>query len=393
MNLKNEFEKVFETKNTKKFFSPGRVNLIGEHIDYNGGHVFPCNLDIGTYALISKSTDNNFNFYSLNFSDKGIISVPTDDLEYKEKNDYVNYFTGVCYFLAKDYGVKFDFGLNILVFGNIPSGAGLSSSASIEVLMGTIIKNMYKTDISQVDLVKLCQKSENQYNGVNCGIMDQFVIGMCKKNNAILLDTNTLDYEDVPLALDKYKIVICNSKVRRGLADSKYNERRGECDSALELFNKFTNSNEKFLCPINLNTLNGVKDKFLLEKNGDVLFRRVHHAITEDVRTLLAKEKLTNNDFIGFGNLLFLSHASLRDDYEVSCKELDTLVELARENGAIGSRMTGAGFGGCTVSIVHEDLIDDFIKNVTKDYKEKTDLDCEIYIGNSGDFAKELGGN
>lgn len=391
-NLENEFENIFKTKSQKKFFSPGRVNLIGEHIDYNGGFVFPCNLDMGTYALVSENNDNKLNFFSTNFKEIGLVSVSINDLNFKKENEFVNYLTGIFYFMEKDYGVTYNKGLNILICGNIPPASGLSSSASIEVLTAVIIKSFYNVDITPTEMVLLCQKSENQYNKVNCGIMDQFVIGICKKDNAILLDTNTLKYEDIPLELGKYKIVICNSKVKRGLADSKYNERRSECENALMLFNKYTNSTYEYLCDIPLNKFLETKELFLKETNGEIYYRRAHHAITENQRTILAKEKLIANDFIEFGKLLDLSHLSLKDDYKVSCNELDILVTLSKENGAIGSRMTGAGFGGCTVSIVHEDLIDSFITNVSNAYREKTGINGEIYIGSSGDYAKEIGG-
>ncbi|MFV0502787.1 MAG: galactokinase [Lachnospirales bacterium] len=381
-NLKDDFKKVFGTNSNCVYFSPGRVNLIGEHIDYNGGFVFPCALDIGTYGVYKKRNDNICRFYSNNYKDKDIIEIDLNTLKYDQDHNWVNYMKGIIYYL-NELGYKFD-GFDLLIEGTIPNGSGLSSSASIELLMATILNTEYNLNIDKVELIKLCQKSENEYIGLNCGIMDQFAIGICEKNKAVMLNTNTLEYTHVPLDIEGYKIVICNTKVKRGLADSKYNERRKECDLVLEKLNTIGKFN--FLCEATLKDLENIKPLL----NGDVLFKRAKHAISENDRTQKAKNELTKGNIIEFGNLLNQSHESLKTDYEVSCKELDLMVELAQKYGAIGARMTGAGFGGCTVNIVPDNKVKDLLDNLPKDYKKETGLNGEVYIANSGNGARKL---
>jgi len=383
--LKDNFKEIFESsEEIRSFFAPGRVNLIGEHTDYNGGNVFPCALSFGTYGIVKERTDKKVRVYSKNFKEMGIIEFSLEELVYDKKDSWGNYPKGVIK-IFKDKGYQIETGFDLLVFGNIPNGAGLSSSASIELLTSVILKGLYNLEVSMIDMIKMSQKAENEFIGVNCGIMDQFAIGMGRKNKAILLDCSTLDYTYAPVELSDASIVIGNTNVKRKLADSKYNERRSECERAL------ANLQTK----LNIGSLGDLSiDEF--EKNKDLIKneidrKRARHAVYENQRTLLAVEKLNNGDIEGFGKLMNESHISLRDDYEVTGEELDTMVDLAwKEEGTIGSRMTGAGFGGCTVSIVKNDYIEDFIKNVGEKYKEKTGLIPEFYIANVGDGAREL---
>ena len=383
-NLLNKFEKVFNKGNGSIYFAPGRVNLIGEHTDYNGGNVFPCALTFGTYAIASKRNDRKVRLYSENFEKLGVLEFSLDDLVYNKKIDWANYPKGVIWAFENN-GYKINQGLDILYRGDIPNGAGLSSSASIEVLTGVILKDLFNLDVSMIDIVKFSKLAENKFIGVNCGIMDQFAIGMGKENCAILLDTNTLKYDYAPVKLDNASIVIANTNKRRGLADSKYNERRAECEKALE----------ELKSKIQINSLGELTEEEF-EKNSslidsDIRRKRAKHAVYENRRTLKAVEALKNNDIKTFGRLMNDSHISLRDDYEVTGLELDTLVDLAwNQKGVIGSRMTGAGFGGCTVSIVENDSIDDFIKNVGDKYKEKIGYEATFYVAKIGDGARKI---
>ena len=382
-NLIKDFKEIFKYNGeVETFFSPGRVNLIGEHTDYNGGFVFPCALDFGTYAVVKKREDKIFRMYSKNFQNLGIIEFNLDNLVYEKKDDWANYPKGVIKtFLDRNY--KINSGFDVLFFGNIPNGAGLSSSASIEVLTAIILKDLFKLDVDMIEMVKICQATENNFIGVNCGIMDQFAVGVGKKDNAILLDCNTLKYEYVPVKLKNMSIVIANTNKKRGLADSKYNARRADCQEAVKTLNK-NGINIKYLGELTVAEFEKVKH-FLT--NEDQL-KRATHAVTENERAKIAVEFLKKDDIAEFGRLMNKSHVSLRDDYEVTGLELDSLVEAAwEEKGTVGSRMTGAGFGGCTVSIVENDYVDSFIKNVGKKYKEKTGLEASFYIVNIGDGA------
>ena len=385
-NLVKDFKEIFRySGEVKTFFSPGRVNLIGEHTDYNGGFVFPCALDFGTYAVVKKREDKIFRMYSKNFENLGIIEFNLDSLVYGKKDDWANYPKGVVKtFLDRNY--KIDSGFDVLFFGNIPNGAGLSSSASIEVLTAVILKDLFKLDVDMVEMVKMCQVAENKFIGVNSGIMDQFAVGMGKKDNAILLDCNTLKYEYVPVKLKNMSIVIANTNKKRGLADSKYNERRSSCEEAVKILNK-NGINIKYLGELTVAEFEKVKHYITDEEQ----LKRATHAVTENERAKNAVEFLKKDNIAEFGRLMNKSHISLRDDYEVTGLELDSLVEAAwEEKGTVGSRMTGAGFGGCTVSIVENDYVDNFIKNVGKKYKEKTGLEASFYIANIGDGAGKI---
>lgn len=382
-NLKQEFLKIFgeSIEELREFFCPGRVNIIGEHIDYNGGYVFPCALDFGTYAVVRKREDNTINFATLNFDSRVTISI--DELVYKEEDDWTNYPKGVIK-AFKDKGHTIA-GFDILYYGNIPNGSGLSSSASLEVVTAVIINALYDCQKEMMDMVQMCQKAENEFVGVNCGIMDQFACGMGKKNQAILLDCNTLDYQYVPFVLKGMKIVIGNTKKRRGLADSKYNERRSECEYALKCLRKKLDITA--LCEIDENTFK--ENAELID--SPIAKMRAEHAVMENVRTLKAVEALKTGDIEALGRLLNASHVSLRDLYEVTGAELDAMVEEAwKIEGTIGARMTGAGFGGCIVCIVKDEAVNTFIETVGKKYEERTGIVPEFYIANVGEGAKEV---
>ncbi len=379
------FKNAFGDNNeTRTFFSPGRVNLIGEHTDYNGGNVFPCALSFGTYGVIRLRDDNKVKMYSGNFEEIGIIEFSLDDIKYKEQDNWVNYPKGVIDVMKK-HGYNINRGFDVAVYGNIPNGAGLSSSASLELLIAVMMDSLFDFNIYRVDLVKFSQEAENKFVGVNCGIMDQFAIGMGRENNAILLDCNTLKYNYCPVALKDEVLIIANTNKRRGLADSKYNERRSECEKALEELK--TNLNIKALGELSINEFEENKN---LIKN-DIRIKRAKHAVYENQRTLMAKDALEQNDLTTFGKLMNESHISLRDDYEVTGIELDTLVELSwSQEGVLGARMTGAGFGGCTVALVKKDNADDFIKNVGQGYKEKIGYEASFYIANIGNGTREI---
>ena len=357
--LLQKFAEVFgDTEGTKVYFAPGRVNLIGEHTDYNGGHVFPCALTIGTYGVARKRKDHTLRFYSMNFEEIGVLESSIDNLKPEKDADWTNYPKGVIWAFGEK-GFQVTEGMDLMLFGNIPNGSGLSSSASVEVLTGFILRDFFGFAVTNQDLALIGQYSENHFNGVNCGIMDQFAIAMGKKDHAIFLDTSDLSFTYAPIKLENAKIVITCSNKKRGLGDSKYNERRSECEEALAQLQK--------VLPIKslgeLTEAQFEEHKSAIER--EVCQRRAKHAVYENQRTLKAVEALKNNDVALFGQLMNASHVSLRDDYEVTGKELDTLVEEAwRVEGVIGSRMTGAGFGGCTVSIVKEDAIDTFIEEV-----------------------------
>ncbi|WP_394698227.1 galactokinase [uncultured Ilyobacter sp.] len=385
-NIRKKFMEVFGNSDVKprEFFAPGRVNLIGEHTDYNGGNVFPCALSFGTYAVARLRDDKKVKFYSGNFEKNGIIQCDLDNLSYDEADNWANYPKGVIK-IFKDHGFEIDRGFEILFLGEIPNGAGLSSSASIELATSVLLKSLFDLNVDMLDMVKMSQEAENKFVGVNCGIMDQFAIGMGKKSKAVLLDCNTLNYEYAPVELGDASIVIANTNSKRKLADSKYNERRTECERALSQLQK--RLDVKSLGEISIEEFEANKN--LIENEIDR--KRAKHAVYENQRTLMAFESLKGGDIKRFGELMNESHISLRDDYEVTGDALDTLVELAWETeGTIGSRMTGAGFGGCTVSIVKNENIEEFIKNIGEKYKKKIGLRADFYIADIGDGAREL---
>ena len=382
--LKKFGEVYGTTEGARAFFAPGRVNLIGEHTDYNGGHVFPCALTIGTYAVARKRNDRKLRFFSMNFEHLGIIESSLDELKPMKEAGWTNYPKGVMWAFG-ERGMHLDCGLDILLNGNIPNGSGLSSSASVEVVTGFILKSLYGFDVSNQDLALIGQFSENNFNGVNCGIMDQFAIAMGKKDNAIFLDTATLEYEYAPVKLQGAKIVISCSNKKRGLGSSKYNERRSECEMALS----------EIQSGMGIETLGDLtEEQFESVKmaiKDEDRRKRAKHAVYENQRTIKAVEALKANDITLFGKLMNESHVSLRDDYEVTGEELDTLVEAAwKIDGVIGSRMTGAGFGGCTVSIVKDEAVVRFIDQVVKTYKETIGYAADFYVVEIGSGPCEL---
>ena len=385
INIIEEFKNIFAYDETvRKFFSPGRVNLIGEHTDYNGGNVFPCALSFGTYGAVSLRKDTKCRMYSYNFKNKGIIEFDINDIKFEEEHDWVNYAKGVIH-IMDNHGFKINHGFDLYVYGNIPNGAGLSSSASLELLTGVIVNELFDLNIDRISLVKYSQEAENKFVGVNCGIMDQFAIGMGKENNAILLDCQSLKYTYCNLDLQDCSIIISNTNKRRGLADSKYNERRKECEEALSIFKE----------KLNIDSLGDLSiEEFEINKDileNQIIKKRAKHAVYENQRTLKAKEALSNNDLELFGKLMVESHKSLKEDYEVTGIELDTLVDLANnQEGTLGSRMTGAGFGGCTVSLVKNNNIDEFINNVGEKYKNIIGYSPSFYIAKTGDGTREI---
>ncbi|MBD5523451.1 MAG: galactokinase [Lachnospiraceae bacterium] len=380
-----KFEELYgDTQGVNVYFAPGRVNLIGEHTDYNGGHVFPCALTIGTYAAVRKRADKKLNFYSMNFEELGVIESSLEDLNPSDKAGWTNYPKGVMWAFA-GRGMEMDCGLDMVLNGNIPNGSGLSSSASLEVLTGYMLKDLYGFEVTNIDLAKIGQYSENNFNGMNCGIMDQFASAMGKKDNAIFLDTADLSYEYAPLVLNGAKIVVTNSNVKHSLVNSAYNERRSECEKALE----------ELQAVIDIKGLGDLtEEQFEANKSAikdEVRVRRAKHAVYENQRTIRAVEALKKNDLKLFGELMNASHVSLRDDYAVSCEEIDVLVEEAwKIDGVIGSRITGGGFGGCTVSIVCDEAVDAFKEKVGAAYQERVGKIADFYVVEIGDGPSRL---
>ena len=388
MKILDEMQEVFREKfaaaQTHAYFSPGRVNLIGEHTDYNGGHVFPCAISLGTYALVAPRTDGISRLYSMNLPEQGVVQFPMHGAVKSDAYGWANYPIGVVR-VMEDAGHRAAHGFDIVLYGTLPNGAGLSSSASIEVLMAVILNDELNLGIDMVELVKFSQKAENEFVGMNCGIMDQFAVGMGKKDCAILLDCNTLSYRYSKLALDGCSIVITNTNKTHSLVTSAYNERRAQCESALKALQKVK--------PIKaLGELTNAEFDAIASAIPDpVERRRARHAVYENNRTLEAVKALEANDVKRFGALMNASHVSLRDDYEVTGPELDTLAELAwQQNGVLGSRMTGGGFAGCTVSIVRDAAIPAFEKNVGDAYTAKIGYAPSFYVANIADGARRL---
>lgn len=381
-----KFKELFgDTSDARFYFSPGRVNLIGEHTDYNGGHVFPCALTIGTYGAAKKRNDNKIHFYSMNLDNFGVIEVTLEDLSYHAEYNWANYPLGVVWAFTEK-GYTLDTGFDMVIWGNIPNGSGLSSSASLEVLTGVILRDLYNIDtLTMTDLALIGQYSENNFNGCNCGIMDQFAVATGKADNAIFLDTSTLNFEYAPVKLKDAKIIITNSKVKHSLVDSAYNTRRQECADALAALQTVVSIES--LGDLDMETF----EKYKSVIGDPVKEQRAKHAVAENQRTIDAVAALKADNIELFGQLMNQSHISLRDDYEVSCEEIDILVDLAWNTpGVIGSRITGGGFGGCTVSIVKNDAIDTFIETIGAAYKEKVGHEAEFYTVEIGDGARRL---
>lgn len=383
--LLGKFAELFgDADGVKVYFAPGRVNLIGEHTDYNGGHVFPCALTIGTYAAARKRADKKLRFYSTNFEEIGVMESDVEDLKASKEAGWTNYPKGVMWAFSLR-GMQMEKGLDMVIYGNIPNGSGLSSSASLEVLTGYLLRDLYGFSVTNVELAQIGQYSENNFNGCNCGIMDQFASAMGKKDNAIFLNTADLSYEYAPLALEGAKIIVTNSKVKHSLVDSKYNERRSECEQALK----------ELQTVVNIDGLGDLtEEQFEANQSvitDDIRRKRAKHAVYENQRTLRAVEALKNNELALFGKLMNESHISLRDDYEVSCEEIDVLVEEAwKVEGVIGSRITGGGFGGCTVSLVKDEAVAEFQEKVGAAYRERFGIQADFYVVEIGDGPRTL---
>ena len=380
------FAELFgDSEGARFYFSPGRVNLIGEHTDYNGGHVFPCALTLGTYGAARKREDNKIHLYSMNLDSLGVVEASLDDLTNKKEYNWANYPLGIVW-AFKEKGHTITSGFDMVIWGNIPNGSGLSSSASLEVLTGVILTDLFEIkDLSMTDLALIGQYSENNFNGCNCGIMDQFAVAMGKKDHAIFLDTSDLSYEYAPCVLDGAKIVITNSKVKHSLVDSAYNDRRNECAAALKALQS----------ELDIQALGDLTpEEFEAHKSlikDEIQLQRAKHAVYENQRTIDAVTALKAGDIESFGKLMNQSHISLRDDYDVSCEEIDILVDLAwKIPGVLGSRITGGGFGGCTVSIVKNESVDTIIETIGKTYLEKVGHEAEFYTVDIGDGASRL---
>ncbi len=382
--LREVFTQQFRNERMGEYFAPGRINLIGEHTDYNGGNVFPAAITLGTYGVAAKRKDDKVRLYSENFPEKGIIEFSLNDLSYDKSHDWANYPKGVLRYL-QEAGHTIDTGFEVVFYGNIPNGAGLSSSASIELLTGVILEDLFDLTLERLDLVKTGKKVENEFIGVNSGIMDQFAIGMGQKDHALLLDTNTLKYEVIPAAFGEYVVAIMNTNKRRELADSKYNERRNECEEALA----------RLQTTLTIQALGELDEATFYENTktieDDILIKRAKHAVTENQRTLKAKAALEAGDLTTFGLLLNASHESLKEDYEVTGVELDTLVAAAQKHPSVlGARMTGAGFGGCAIALVKADDWTDFVEKVSAEYLEKIGYATDIYQASIDDGARKL---
>lgn len=383
--LQSTFTEIFQhTDSPAAYFAPGRINLIGEHTDYNGGHVFPAAISFGTYALVAKRTDNRFRFYSVNFPDNGVIECTIEQLQFDEKHDWANYPKGMIQAIIEN-GAAISHGLDVLFYGNIPNGAGLSSSASIELVTGVVIDDIFKLSTDRIDLIKLGQKVENDYIGVNSGIMDQFAVGNGKENHALLLDCQTLAFEYAPFDLKDYAVLIINTNKRRTLSTSKYNERNDECQAALKALQSALDI--QYLCDV---TPEAFEAHAHLIKNP-IHQKRAKHVIYENARTKLAYAALQKNDLQQFGAFMNESHLSLQEDYEVTGLELDTIVHTAWDfPGVLGARMTGAGFGGCAIALVEKAQVDDFKKHIHDSYLEKIGYAPSFYLPTIGDGAKKL---
>ncbi|RDU36967.1 galactokinase [Neobacillus piezotolerans] len=386
-HLTKDFRELFsyeDMEGIRSFFSPGRINLIGEHTDYNGGRVFPCAITYGTYGVAKKRDDRRIRLFSKNFLEAGVIEFSLDELDHDPAHTWGNFAKGMIRYLI-EAGWEIPAGMDILIEGNIPNGAGLSSSASLEMLVGVIANELFELEIPRISLVQIGKQVENEFIGVNSGIMDQFAVGMGKKDCGILLDCETLEYEYAPLKLDGYKIIIMNTNKRRELADSKYNERRSQCESALAYLQK----------QLNIRSLGALSEQqfdanIALIPDG-ILQKRARHAVYENERTKKALAELKQGNLASFGKLMNESHLSLKDDYEVTGIELDTLVEAAwMQSGTLGARMTGAGFGGCAIALVEAVAVESFIEEVGNAYKEKIGYEATFYVAHIGDGTKEI---
>ena len=382
--LLKEYETTFGEKGKDVFFSPGRINVIGEHTDYNGGHVFPAAISLGVYGVYGPREDKKVCLFSGNV-DGDIVEFDIDDTTV-EKDDrfWANYFKGMITYLREKYD-NIDHGFNLYIKANLPSGSGLSSSAAIEMLMGIILKDEFNLDVDRIALAKMGQRTENEFVGLNSGIMDQFACIMGKKDSAIFLDCNTLDYEYKPLALGDYEIIIMATNKPHTLADSAYNDRVRECHDAVK----------KLQAKLDIKTLgeldNDTFDEYAYLINNETEIKRARHAVSENQRTLRATNAMQDGDLEKLGRLIDASHVSLHYDYEVTGQELDTLAEASwAQPGVLGARMIGGGFGGSAIAIVKKDQAEAFKKNVGKIYRDKIGYDASFYDAKIVDGTKRI---
>ncbi|PWG79362.1 galactokinase [Pararcticibacter amylolyticus] len=380
-NLKQQFLEFSGQQHQNVFFAPGRVNLIGEHIDYNGGLVMPCAITMGTYLLTAPNKDGLFRFKSINFEET--LEIPLKESYEKTGKEWYNYPLGVIHNFLQN-GKKLE-GLDLLYYGNLPIGSSLSSSASIEVVTAFALNKLFGAGFSKLELVKLSKKVENEFIGVNSGIMDQFAVAFGEKNKALKLNCDTLDYQAVECDLGDHYLAIINTNKPRKLTESKYNERVGECQTALKALQKELNISN--LCDINAETFE--KHKNLIEDS--VVLKRAQHVVEENDRVLQAADALDQNKLEEFGKLMYASHDSLQHLYEVSGTELDTIVEFCKQYpGVTGARMTGAGFGGCAIALVKKDSFDDFSKKIKEYYTAKIGYAPSVYSSDIGTGVVEL---
>lgn len=382
--LFTRFEEVFGYSSENLYFSPGRINLIGEHTDYNGGKVFPSAITMGTYAVVAPREDQEVHAFSDNLPDLGVLVFSLENIRYEKESSWTNYLKGMLLYIQEMEG-QLPHGFDIFIYGTIPNGASLSSSASLEVLTGVIANDLYDFELSGETLAKLGMRVENDFLSLNSGIMDQFIVANAKKGHALLLDTHTLEYEQVPLELPDHKIVIMNSLARRELVDSEYNVRREQCEEAVEMLKNV----------VSISTLGELSESdfenYKYAITDDVVKRRAKHAVYENERTKRAANALKDGQLEVFGDLMNDSHISLHEDYEVTIKETDLLVRSAwKQEGVVGARMTGGGFGGCCIAIVENDEVEKFTDNVGKEFEDEIGYAPEFYIAETEDGAQKL---
>jgi len=384
----NKLPKIFNEKFTDTglakgaFSAPGRVNLIGGHTDYNEGFVLPMAIEKEIVMLGQLRKDRLVQVYDLVYKTK--IKFSLDNLTPLKKDTWANYLMGVMDEIQKaGYPLQ---GANIIFNSNIPQRAGLSSSAALEVVNALTLAKLNLLKIKPVEMAHLCRRAENNFVGVACGIMDQYVSCLGQKNYALFIDCRSNDYEPVPFKDHNYQIVICNSKIQRGLVNSEYNKRKEECKVATKFFEHKLNREIRALRDITIDEY-----KKYQEQLPEVSARRARHVISENYRVQTGVEALREGNFLAFGQLMIESHQSLKDDYEVSCAELDLLVDLAlKQEGVLGARMTGAGFGGCTVNLIEKNYIDAFKKNIKNEYNKITGINPDIYLTSPAEGAKVL---
>ncbi|MDD4070226.1 MAG: galactokinase [Candidatus Izemoplasmatales bacterium] len=381
--VRKRFLEEFAEDPSKYYFSPGRVNIIGEHTDYNGGLVMPFTIDKGIYAGTRRSDEMFINIFSDNYPLEGIINIPINIDNYDLEKNFGDYVRGILDELRND-NIELSHGLDIFLASNLPSGGGLSSSAALSVLILRVINDEFKLGLTQLDIVKKAKSVENNFLGVNCGVMDQFAVVFGKEKSCILLDTVSLKYDYLNLDFEDYEFVLINSNTVRKLKESKYNDRQIETQKALSILKKHYDIN--YLCDLNLNKLN----EALAFIDNEVLKRRVKHVVSENDRVKQIKEAIERKDLDRFGEILFEAHESLKKDYEVSSELLDNLVDIAKESGALGARMVGGGFGGSVLTLVLKNDLKSFLEKFKKHYQRISDKNFIYSIVYAKDGIKEI---